>query len=80
MAIKKFRSVTAASCPTYFAKGKASSPRGTWSRVERSKADTVLAKHDERYMPREIVDTLKKQGRWQDGAAENVLPARESAR
>jgi cytochrome c-type biogenesis protein CcmE len=31
-------------------------------------ADTVLAKHDERYMPREVVDTLKKTGRWQEGA------------
>jgi cytochrome c-type biogenesis protein CcmE len=30
-------------------------------------ADTVLAKHDERYMPREVVDALKKTGRWQEG-------------
>ena len=30
-------------------------------------ADTVLAKHDERYMPREVVDGLKKSGRWQEG-------------
>jgi cytochrome c-type biogenesis protein CcmE len=30
-------------------------------------ADTVLAKHDERYMPREVVDALKKAGRWQEG-------------
>jgi len=29
-------------------------------------ADTVLAKHDERYMPREVVDALKKSGRWQE--------------
>lgn len=29
-------------------------------------ADTVLAKHDERYMPREVVDALKKSGHWQD--------------
>ena len=29
-------------------------------------ADTVLAKHDERYMPREVVDALKKAGRWQE--------------
>jgi len=29
----------------------------------------VLAKHDERYMPREVVDALKKQGRWQEGEA-----------
>jgi cytochrome c-type biogenesis protein CcmE len=33
------------------------------------KADTVLAKHDENYMPREIVETLKKQGHWQETAA-----------
>ena len=32
-------------------------------------ASTVLAKHDERYMPREVVDALKKSGHWQDGAA-----------
>ena len=34
-------------------------------------ADTVLAKHDERYMPREVVDALKKAGRWQEGVAQN---------
>jgi cytochrome c-type biogenesis protein CcmE len=32
-------------------------------------ADTVLAKHDERYMPREVVDALKKSGQWQEGEA-----------
>jgi cytochrome c-type biogenesis protein CcmE len=31
------------------------------------RADTVLAKHDENYMPREVVDALKKQGVWQEG-------------
>ena len=30
-------------------------------------ADTMLAKHDERYMPKEVVDALKKSGRWQEG-------------
>jgi cytochrome c-type biogenesis protein CcmE len=35
-------------------------------------ADTVLAKHDERYMPREVVDALKKSGRWQEGQAQDV--------
>jgi cytochrome c-type biogenesis protein CcmE len=30
-------------------------------------AMTVLAKHDERYMPREVVDALKKSGHWQEG-------------
>jgi cytochrome c-type biogenesis protein CcmE len=32
-------------------------------------ADSVLAKHDERYMPREVVDALKQSGRWQEGEA-----------
>ncbi|ACE90365.1 cytochrome c biosynthesis heme-carrier protein [Rhizobium etli CIAT 652] len=30
-------------------------------------ADTVLAKHDETYMPKEVADKLKAQGLWQDG-------------
>jgi len=33
------------------------------------RAETVLAKHDERYMPKEVVDMLKKQGVWREGAA-----------
>jgi len=31
------------------------------------RADEVLAKHDERYMPREVVDALKRSGHWQEG-------------
>jgi cytochrome c-type biogenesis protein CcmE len=30
------------------------------------KADTVLAKHDETYMPRDVADALKRQGHWKD--------------
>jgi cytochrome c-type biogenesis protein CcmE len=30
-------------------------------------ASTVLAKHDEKYMPPEVADALKKAGRWQEG-------------
>jgi cytochrome c-type biogenesis protein CcmE len=29
------------------------------------RAESVLAKHDERYMPRDVADALKKQGVWQ---------------
>jgi cytochrome c-type biogenesis protein CcmE len=29
------------------------------------KADSVLAKHDETYMPKEVADALKEQGVWQ---------------
>lgn len=28
------------------------------------RADTVLAKHDETYMPKDVADALKKQGHW----------------
>ncbi len=45
-------------------------------------ADTVLAKHDERYMPKGVAESLKKQGHWadeyghKDGAApSSVAPA-----
>ncbi len=31
------------------------------------RADSVLAKHDENYMPREVADSLKKQGVWNEG-------------
>jgi cytochrome c-type biogenesis protein CcmE len=37
-------------------------------------AATVLAKHDERYMPREVVEALKKTGHWREGA-----PTRDAA-
>jgi cytochrome c-type biogenesis protein CcmE len=32
-------------------------------------ADTVLAKHDENYMPKDIADKLKEQGVWKDSKA-----------
>jgi cytochrome c-type biogenesis protein CcmE len=31
------------------------------------RADSVLAKHDEKYMPRDVADALKKQGVWNQG-------------
>ncbi len=37
-------------------------PSGTFA------ASEVLAKHDERYMPPEVVDALKRSGRWKEGA------------
>ncbi|MEI7806375.1 MAG: cytochrome c maturation protein CcmE [Hyphomicrobiales bacterium] len=38
------------------------------------RADSVLAKHDENYMPREVADALKKQGRWQEGSGKSGAP------
>jgi cytochrome c-type biogenesis protein CcmE len=31
-------------------------------------ASSVLAKHDEKYMPPEVADALKRSGHWQEGA------------
>jgi cytochrome c-type biogenesis protein CcmE len=33
-------------------------------------ATEVLAKHDERYMPPEVVEALKRAGKWQEGSAQ----------
>ncbi len=33
------------------------------------RADSILAKHDENYMPKEVADALKKQGVWKEGEA-----------
>lgn len=37
-------------------------------------ADSVLAKHDEKYMPREVADSLKKQGVWKGEASNEGAP------
>ncbi|MCX5512104.1 cytochrome c maturation protein CcmE [Kaistia algarum] len=38
-------------------------------------ADTILAKHDETYMPKEVVEALKKSGEWRpETAAEGPAP------
>ena len=37
------------------------------------RAATVLAKHDEKYMPPEVVDALKRSGHWQESAAPATL-------
>ncbi|MEB2847152.1 cytochrome c maturation protein CcmE [Rhizobiales bacterium RZME27] len=40
-------------------------------------ADSVLAKHDENYMPKEVADRLKKDGVWEDGTGKGMAPAKE---
>jgi len=35
-------------------------------------ADTILAKHDETYMPKEVADALKKSGHWKDEYAQKA--------
>jgi len=53
--------------PDLFREGQGVVTEGRLESAQVLAADTVLAKHDERYMPREVVDALKKSGRWQEG-------------
>lgn len=57
--------------PDLFREGQGVVAEGTLIPGGIFKADTVLAKHDESYMPREVADALKAQGRWQEGGAKN---------
>ena len=57
-----------ANVPDLFREGQGVVVEGTLGAGDRLSGDQILAKHDERYMPREVVESLKKQGRWQEGA------------
>jgi cytochrome c-type biogenesis protein CcmE len=50
--------------PDLFKEGQGVVAEGTVIGDNSFKADSVLAKHDEKYMPKEIVDKLKAQGKW----------------
>jgi cytochrome c-type biogenesis protein CcmE len=54
--------------PDLFREGQGIVAEGALDAAGIFKADTVLAKHDETYMPREVADALKKQGHWQGEA------------
>jgi len=53
--------------PDLFREGQGVVAEGVLTAPGEMRAESILAKHDERYMPREVVDALKKQGRWQEG-------------
>jgi cytochrome c-type biogenesis protein CcmE len=53
--------------PDLFREGQGVVAEGAIGRDRVFRADTILAKHDERYMPKEIADALKKQGVWREG-------------
>lgn len=50
--------------PDLFREGQGIVAEGALSDNGTFVADTVLAKHDETYMPREVADSLKEQGYW----------------
>jgi cytochrome c-type biogenesis protein CcmE len=54
--------------PDLFREGQGVVAEGKLDPAGRFFADTVLAKHDENYMPPEVAKALKQQGVWQDGS------------
>ena len=59
--------------PDLFREGQGIVAEGVLEDAKSFRADSVLAKHDENYMPREVADSLKKQGHWQ---ADQKAPAK----
>lgn len=53
--------------PDLFREGQGVVAEGKIERSGTFVADTILAKHDENYMPREVADALKKKGQWKEG-------------
>jgi len=58
--------------PDLFREGQGVVAQGAFDDQGVFVADQVLAKHDEKYMPREVAKALKEQGEWRgDGATPN---------
>lgn len=55
--------------PDLFREGQGVIAEGRMSDASAFTADTVLAKHDENYMPKEVADTLKEKGYWKEEEA-----------
>ena len=53
--------------PALFREGQGVVALGSLDEAGTFDATEVLAKHDEKYMPPEVVDALKRSGRWKEG-------------
>ena len=53
--------------PDLFREGQGVVAEGELDAHGRFLAETVLAKHDENYMPKEVADALKARGVWKEG-------------
>ena len=58
--------------PDLFREGQGVVAEGTIDGAGVFNADTILAKHDESYMPKEVAAALKKSGHWQDDYAQRA--------
>ncbi len=60
--------------PDLFREGQGVVAQGAFDDGGVFQAREILAKHDEKYMPKEVVDALKKAGQWREGAAPAKAP------
>ena len=58
--------------PDLFREGQGVVAEGALDGAGSFNADTILAKHDEMYMPKEVADALKKSGHWKDDYAQRA--------
>ena len=58
--------------PDLFREGQGVVAEGVLDGAGVFNADTILAKHDETYMPKEVADALKKSGHWKDDYAQRA--------
>ncbi len=65
--IKAMPVVYSGQLPDLFREGQGVVAEGRLDAAGTLVADTVLAKHDERYMPKEVADALKAKGVWKEG-------------
>ena len=58
--------------PDLFREGQGIVAEGALDSSGVFRADTVFAKHDETYMPKDVADALKKQGHWKEDYANKL--------
>ena len=61
--------------PDLFREGQGVVAEGTLDGAGVFDADTILAKHDETYMPKEVAEALKKSGHWKEDYGKATMPA-----
>ena len=69
--IKQLKVTYRGQLPDLFREGQGVVAEGRQGADGVFEADTVLAKHDENYMPKDVADRLKEKGVWQEGQGAN---------
>jgi cytochrome c-type biogenesis protein CcmE len=66
--------------PDLFREGQGVVTKGAYTSAGRFEAIEVLAKHDEKYMPKELTKALKESGEWRRGEASYAPSAAGSSK